>query len=703
VIRRLFGLIGPAPDPSDPAARAVRASSPAAPIVVAPGPPADLAWRELLKRRALVIVAFLSVWVVAIEARLFHLQIIQHADLAQRAARQQNDVIKSPAIRGDIVDRNGVPFAFSVQGYSVTADPSVIDNPSKTVGELCAVIHCAADERRELLKRLSDKDSRYAPVRHVTQISPAQTDRLRAKPIQGILLIEETRRYYPQSELGAQLVGFVGRDNAGLSGIESIYDSTIRGTGGVVLVLHDARRRSVSTRVQQEPTRGATVELTINLRYQHILERELAAGIREHRAVGGTAIMMDPRTGEILALASYPSFNPNTFGRSEPSTYKIPAFQDAYEPGSTYKIVTLTAGLESGVLTPNSLLDCSPGFIKLPGRKPITDDHKYGVLTFAEAIVKSSNVCAIRAGWKVGAELMSRWARRYGFGQTHVPKFPGESGGIVTPVDRLNDSELASMSMGYAISVTPIQMVLAMSSIANGGNLMEPHLVRAIIRNGVREEIAPRVVRQTASASTIAWMTPILEEVVNSGTAKAAKLDRYQVAGKTGTAKKAIPGGYSDTDRNSSFVGFVPSRRPEFAILVVIDTPRAGQVYGGAVAAPIFKRIAEAALVDAGVPPTINPAPPILHTATELPAEPVERKVTLVPAGTASAERGVVPDVRGLGAREATKVMMGAGLYVRMKGEGVVVAQSPEPGAPLESGSMSVLELRRAPAGGGSR
>ncbi|HET9370699.1 MAG TPA: penicillin-binding protein, partial [Vicinamibacterales bacterium] len=476
-----------------------------------------------------------------------------------------------------------------------------------------------------------------------------------------------------------------------------------KGTGGVVLVQHDARRQSVSTRVQQEPTQGATVELTINLRYQHILERELSAGIREHRAVGGTAIMMDPHTGEILAMASYPSFNPNAFGRSEPSTYKIPAFQDAYEPGSTFKIVTLTAGLESGALTPNSLLDCSPGFIKLPGRKAITDDHKYGVLTFSEAIIKSSNVCAIRAGWKVGAELMSRWARRYGFGQTHVPRFRGESGGIVTPLDALNDSELASMSMGYAISVTPIQMVLAMSSIANGGRLMEPHLVRAIVRNGVREEIAPKVVRQTASPSTIAWMTPILEEVVNSGTAKAAKLDRYQVAGKTGTAKKAIPGGYSDTDRNSSFVGFVPSRRPEFAILVVIDTPRAGQVYGGAVAAPIFKRIAEAALVDAGVPPTIHPAPPILRTVERPATEPPARQVTLVPVGTTSADRAVVPDVRGMSAREATKVMMGAGLYVRMKGEGVVVEQSPEAGATLEIGSMSVLELRRAPAGGGSR
>jgi cell division protein FtsI/penicillin-binding protein 2 len=671
--------------------------------------PGDGVWRPAIKGRVLIVAGVLTIWTVVIYGRLIQLQVFQHREMRARADQQQHEVRRPPAGRGDILDRNGRLLAYSVDGASIEGYPNMVGQAREVARELCRRLgDCSRDELAAMTRRLSQSDKTWIDLRAPAPVSPRQREAFREARFSSIALVPQTLRYYPHVDLAAHVLGFVGRENHGLGGVESRFDSLIRGQAGRVLVQRDARSVEMFTRVEQPPTAGASIELTIDVTYQHILERELLAGIRAAGARAGSAVMMDPYTGEILALANYPTFNPNTFSESPDAARRNRAVQEVYEPGSTFKIVTAAAALEEGVLSTSELIDCNPGSIKFPGRKPITEagGHNYGVLTFEDVIVKSSNVGAIRAGLRVGAERMARFARRLGFGQLLAPDFSGESAGIVHSPARLNDSDLASMSMGYTVSVTPIQMAAAVSAVANGGLLFEPHIVRAIIKDGVRTVDAPRVLRRAITPATATTLTAIMEAVVERGTAKAAALERYRVAGKTGTAAKIVNGLYSKTDYNSSFVGFVPSRRPAFTILVVIDTPRVGE-YGGTVAAPVFRRIAEAVLQQAGVPPSIDPAPAIVVAADATPPAPA-RLAAPLPTLQQVGGRALMPDVRGLGARDALRVLAAAGLRVRITGVGTVVAQAPEAGVPIDDHTEGALELRRQvpmgpPSAGGAR
>ena len=660
--------------------------------------PHESGWRPGLKSRVLVMLAITGFWTVAIGARLVQVQVFQHDYYVVRAAKQQLREVKQDPKRGDIVDRHGRILAYSVDAEAVGLDPTEVDDPARTVDAVCAALgDCTAKEKAEFVARLrKDRDSEFMYLRKSRQVSPNQAIDVGLLNLPGVLLVGNTRRYYPNKELAAHILGFVGEDNTGLGGIESSHDSSIRGRSGRVLIQKDARQHRLQTRVQEAPTAGASLELTLDLYLQHIAERELQQGVLDHRAKGGTAIIMDPHTGEILALANYPTFNPNAFSGTSPEQRRNRAIQDLYEPGSTFKIVTASAALEEGVISPSDPVDCSPGYIVFPGRKPINDEHRYGVLSFEDVIVKSSNVGAIRVGLRVGADRMGRYVRRYGFGESATSDFGGENQGIVHKPSDLDDSGLASMSMGYQIAVTPIQMAAATSAVANGGLLLEPHVVRAVVRDGVRTPVPRKTPRRVITPQTTATLTTIMEGVVERGTAKAAKLERYQVAGKTGTAQKLIDGQYSHSDFNASFVGFVPSRRPAFTIIVVIDTPR-GAYYGGAVAAPIFKRIADAALRQAGIPPSINPVPPVIIAGDPVPApQPVPAAPAVLQAVTDVSGHLVMPDVRGLPARDALRVLSGIGLTVRMNGSGVVGSQSPLPGQPVEPGGWGVIQLQRS-------
>jgi cell division protein FtsI (penicillin-binding protein 3) len=422
--------------------------------------------------------------------------------------------------------------------------------------------------------------------------------------------------------------------------------------------------------------------------------------VLEHNAAGGSVVIMDPRTGELLAIASYPTFNPNAYGSVDPERRRNRAVQDSFEPGSTFKLVTASAALEEGVLRPADLIDCAPGYITISGRR-INDVHRYGPLTFEDVIVKSSNVGAIKAGQRIGAERMGRWMNRFGFGQRIAPEFRGEHAGLVWNSAELGEGGLASISMGYQVAVTPIQMAAAVSSVANGGTLFEPRIVRAFIRNGRREPVAPKPLRQTVSPETAATLTGIMEAVVERGTATAAQIAGYTVAGKTGTAAKIVNGVYSKSDYNTSFIGFAPSRKPALTVIVVIDSPH-GKVtaYGGTVAAPIFKRITEAALRHLGVPPTIDALPPVLVTQksdravqpTSGPWGPLTEADVLQPA-----EDGLMPDLRGLSARKAMLSLNRMGLTPQIQGTGLVIDQAPEPGSALIPGSTATLKLGRRP------
>jgi cell division protein FtsI (penicillin-binding protein 3) len=659
--------------------------------------PAAEAWRTGMKGRSVIVLIGLAVWAVGIEARLVQLQVFQHKELAGFASRQQRREVKQTALRGDIVDRRGEILAYSVMGEQVYADPSDIDDPAKVARALCQAFRdCTAKELADLTTRLSGQRE-YALVRHANAVTPDQIARAKALKLKSVGFMAEAVRYYPNFEMGAHVLGFVGNDDKGLGGVESAFDSDIRGQEGLVLIQQDAHKTRMETRVERAPTPGATLELSIDLKLQYIAERELRLGVDANRAKAGTAIIMDPQSGEILALANYPTFNPNNFGRYSEDDRRNRAVQDVYEPGSTFKIVTASAAIQEGVVAPTDLIDTNPGYITLPGNRIVRDTHHIGVATFEDVIVNSSNVGAIKTGLRVGADRMSRYVHRFGFGEAIGEGFPGESAGRVYSPDRMDESALGSMSMGYQISVTPLQMATAASAVANGGHLFEPHVVRAYIRDGKREPVAPKMLREAITAETAATLTTIMEGVVERGTAKAAKLDRYQAAGKTGTAGKVINGHYSKSEYNSSFVGFAPSRRPALTVIVVIDTPSAGQIYGGAVAAPVFKRIMTAALQYLGVPPTLNPVPPVLITTSTPTAPPATAKATLIPAIAELGGRTLMPDVRGMAMRDALRVLGRVGLSVRAAGDGVVMAQTPEPGEAIESGGWSALQLRRNP------
>ena len=659
-------------------------------------------WRVSFKRRIVVVATLLGMWVAGIEAKLVYLQVVQHAELVARSERQQLRTIPAPAKRGDILDRRGRILATSVDADTVYAVPSEIDDPADAVKRLCdAFGDCTAKERQALVDRLGRK-GQFAYVRR--QVAPDQAKRVTELNLDGIGFVKESKRFYPNRELAAHLVGYVGLDNTGMSGIESTFDSRIRGKAGAILIHTDARRHAFS-RFERPPTSGSTVELTIDEYLQHVAERELHAGVLANKAEGGTAIIMNPHTGEILAMANEPTFNPNAYRDFDDADRRNRAVQDLYEPGSTFKVVTASAAIEEKVMPIDTMIDTNPGVIHIAGRpKPITEasHHNYGVLSFTDVIVRSSNIGAIKIGLRVGTERLSKYVALYGFGHPVSPDFPGESPGIVWNPSKWTESALASVSMGYQVGVTPLQMVSAISSVANGGEMMEPRVIRAVYRDNRRYAVQPKIVRRTISPETAATLTGIMEGVVGDdhGTAKAARLPGYTIAGKTGTAAKLVNGHYSTTDYNASFVGFIPSRNPAVAIIVVTDAPHVYPNTGGYVSAPVFKRIAEATLRYLGVGPSVDPDPPVV-VARHDEASPVatsgadvsEPTVSLVADGPA----GTVPDLRGMSAREAVRRLVKAGMNAHVSGDGVVVSQIPPAGMPIEPDTTCRLVLERAP------
>ena len=662
----------------------------------------DARWRDTVRRRVLVAASLFAVWTAAIEARLVYLQVVGHAELSARAERQQQRTMTAPAKRGEILDRHGHVLAFSVDADSIYAVPAEVGDSVRTTDALCGVLgDCSPADRKTLVERLGSQRA-FAYVDR--QVSPDVAARVRTLGLDGIGFLKESRRYYPKKELASHLLGFVGTDNTGLSGIEAAYDAQIKGRDGRILIQADARQHAVFSRVERAPTAGADLELTVDEYIQHVAERELRLATEEHRAKGGSVVVMEPYTGQILALANWPTFNPNAFQKSPGDARRNRAIQDLYEPGSTFKIVTASAALEERIVDPDDQIDVSAGMIRF-GSRQIDDDHRYDVLSFTDVIVKSSNVGAIKIGLRLGAERLDRYVRRFGFGSPRSSDFRGESPGIVWNPVKLDNSALASMSMGYQVAVTPLQMASAASTVANGGELIEPRLVRAVIRDGRRIEVPTNVVRRVISPETAATLTSIMELVVQRGTGRRAAIPGFHVAGKTGTAQKLVDRRYSSTEYNASFVGFVPSRNAVLTIVVVLDSPLSKGYYGGVVAAPVFARIAEAALRHLGEPPTINPMPPVLvararDDATPLVPQPVRMPAVLSRVGSPLAAGGLMPDLRGLSAREALRTLAELGLGVRLEGDGIVTDQDPAAGTPLERGGAAALRLSRRPAGG---
>jgi cell division protein FtsI (penicillin-binding protein 3) len=653
-------------------------------------------WRATVRSRLLVGAAVFVLWAAGIQARLLYLQVHRHADLQSRAENQSARTMDISAKRGEILDRHGRVLAYSVDADSVYGVPSEIDDAAKTSAMLCAALtDCAPKEQDRLSARLRQKRAFVYVRRRVTL---PQARRIAELDLEGIGFIKEDRRFYPKKQLAAHLLGFVGLDNTGLAGIEAAYDSHISGALGKLLYQTDARGRAFS-RLERPPTAGATVELTIDEYLQHIAERELRNAVIHNRAAGGTVLIMAPKTGEILALANEPTFNPNAYSAAGPDHLRNRGVQDIYEPGSTFKVVTASAAIEERVIGVDDIINVSGGKIRF-GSRVIDDTHDYGSLSFTDVMVNSSNVGAIKVGLALGSERLGVYARRFGFGRALSPDFPGETTGIVWDPRKLDNSALASMSMGYQVGVTPLQMVAAVSSVANGGDLIQPRVVRALIRDGRRTDVKPTVLGRTISRDTAATLTGIMEQIVERGTGTKAQVAGYTIAGKTGTASKLVDGRYSNSDYFASFVGFLPSRNPVATIIVVIDSPHARGYYGGPIAGPVFQRIAEATLRHLGVPATLNAPPPVI--VTRAPERPEIQRArgdgdaSIIRVDTNASVRDL-PDLRGLSARDALRVLTKIGLTARLNGSGVVTTQKPAPGTPIEPGMACELGLERIP------
>ena len=653
--------------------------------------------RQANHRIRLLLTAFAFVFVIAI-ARAAWLQGAQHDRLAAMAVTQHRETIEIPAGRGTIYDRTGEPLAIGEQATTVYADPRNIVDPQRAAIVAAKALGLDANA---LYPELKDRTKGFVYV--ARKADPTKAEALSKREIPGLGFYPEELRTYPQGAVASHVLGFAGTDNHGLDGLERSLDKTLSGRPGFETIVKDPFGRAIDVVTSRPERAGKNVTLTIDHQIQSNAEQILAQTVRSYRARGGAAIVMDPRTGAILAMANYPTFNSNDFSTASPDARRNRAVTDAYEPGSTFKIVTASAALEQKLVKPNDWIDTNPGVIRF-GARVIDEDkhHNYGVLTFTDVLVRSSNVGAIKIGLRVGAQRLGLYARRFGFGRPTSPDFPSESPGILWDPARQTESALASMSMGYQVGVTPLQMASAVSSVANGGELVQPRVIRAVIRDGVRKPVPRKVLGRTVDAATAAEVTSIMEAVIERGTGQTAQIDGYTVAGKTGTAQKVENGRYSNTDYNVSFVGFVPSRKPAFTIVVVVDSPHRVPPYGATVAAPIFQRIAAAALRQYGVPRSLNPAPPVLavrRDADDVHEQPTSTAgvgpniVTL--AGGEHSAAAVFPDMRGLSARDALRMLARLGMTARLNGAGVVVKQLPEAGAPIDRESAATLWLER--------
>jgi cell division protein FtsI/penicillin-binding protein 2 len=667
--------------------------------------------------RALIVTVALIAWMLAIGARLVQVQVSQHDDLATRARSQQLGAIDTSPIRGQVLDRQGRELARSIDTESFFADPREISNVDLTARSIAAATGL---DQADLAKRLNDaKDSNKKFVWIVRRMDVQAANKLDALNLDGVYSRKEPKRYYPNDSLAAHVLGFVGTDEIGLGGVEQYYNDKIRGESGKVYLERDARRQAFES-YEIQPHPGQTVVLTIDQTIQFRTEQALGAAVERAHAKSGTAIVMDPRTGEILALANAPTFDPNEPAKVSPAKRTNGAVQNIYEPGSTFKIVAFSAAIEKGLVKPEDKIDCQMGQITVAGRV-IHDHHAFGILTVADALAQSSDVGAIKLGLLVGNESMYDYMKRLGFGARTGIDLSGESPGLLRPVNRWQLSSIGSLAMGQEVGVTPLQMATAYSVLANGGLLVKPHLVREVRTPGGTVVFQAKTEsRRTLRPETTSALRGMFEGVTLHGTARKAQLNGYTAAGKTGTAQKIDPKtrAYSATKYIGSFVGFAPVQNPAVVIIVVIDEPQ-GSYHGGDIAAPVFREIAEQILPELNVTPDleIKSAPPLIAQAAQ--ASPKtraeeqrqdEQRVATLPkvaarnfsnganevVFAAATKRGVLmPDLRGQSVRDVARMCAQLGLQLEARGEGRALRQNPESGAEVDSGQVVRVDFGR--------
>lgn len=567
--------------------------------------------RALLSPRRfwfLYVVLFILFGLVTYQ--ITQLTYFHQASLLVVAHRQHYLSIEVPPLRGPITDRNGKEFVTNLKVPSVYAVPRILSDAeqSSLSRDLARILNL---DRRGVEKKLARDKSFVWIKRRVTSEEAEQVKKLQS-PALGVL--EEYKRFYPQGSMLAQVLGFSNVDNQGLEGIERAMDGDLRGRPGKRVTQRDALGREIKAfEMKMLPViDGNRVILTIDQHLQYLTEKALEKAFKQWKAKGAAAVVMDPRTGEILAMANQPSFDPNQYDRSSTETRRNRAITDTYEPGSVFKIVTASAALNEGIVTPETTIYCEDGKWNW-GIKVLHDVHPYGTLTMMDVIVKSSNIGTVKIGLKLGASKLQKYIKNFGFGNTTGIDLAGEVSGFTRPPSQWSKTSPYNIPIGQEVTVTALQMVTAMSAIANGGYEMRPYMIAKVQDPaGVTLKEKKPVIKNTVmKPETAATMRQILTQVVERGTGTKAKIQDIPVGGKTGTAQKILPGGkgYSHNAFMASFVGFAPSDHPRYAMVVVLDEPRP-LYYGGTVAAPVFKEVMEAALLTAGSHPYHNGIPP---------------------------------------------------------------------------------------------
>ena len=663
--------------------------------------------------RWLVVWVLAVVWIAVVIGRLSYLQLFSYSEYLAKAQRQQQRIFEISPMRGPIYDRKGRELAVSLPMDSVFGDPAEIADVETVSQLLSRVLGVPADDLSEKLREAR------TPVRLARKLSPEIVQRVTDMNLKGVFFQKENRRVYPQRELAASVLGYVDVDEKGIGGIEYSLDKQIRGRPGKMMVMADGHRRWYD-RTESAADPGASVTLTIDETIQYIAEKELGRAISETHAKAGTVVIEDPNSGELLGVANWPVFDPNDAGNYPPEARIDRAVASAYEPGSTFKVLTLTGAIENGVASPDEMVDCQMGQIMVSGRL-IHDWKKFGVLSVREILEHSSDVGAIKVALRLGAPRFYDAIRAFGIGEATGIELPGENRGLLRPIENWSASSIGSLAMGQEVSVTPIQIVSAISAVANGGTLYRPHIVREIDggERGALRSLA--ATQQATDPKTAATVREMMEGVVLEGTGKPARLDGYTAAGKSGTAQKIDPatGRYSATQYNSSFVGFAPVNNPAISILVVLDSP-VGAHHGGEVGGPVFKRIAEQVLAYRDEPHDV-PAPTNLETAqNEKANRPDARRdaatdsaearfqaaaaqtkqpvsaATTVAFGDPNAGAVVVPDLTGQSVRAVTEQCMRLGLVPSLIGSGMALEQAPAAGAQVMRGSQVTVRFGRA-------
>lgn len=581
---------------------------------------------------------FFAFWACAIALRLFWLQVVDHKEYVERAARQQERTFEVAPRRGILFDRNMREMAMTVQVDSIYAVPSEIEDKAAAARELAAIVHEDPEDTRTTAKAIQERLEHGRSFAWVARrVKAPVAARVRALGMDGIYFQKEFQRFYPDNQLAAQMLGYVGLDDNGLGGLEQKFNARLHGKPGVMFTAVDARRQVMGS-TEHDPEPGQNLQLTIDENIQFMAEKALDHAMEKTHAQHGTVVIQDVHTGQILALAIRPTFDPNDFRHSDPDLLVDRAVSDVYEPGSVFKLVTYSSALEQGAAKPTDMIDCQGGQITLAGRVIHDDksDRGLGVVTVATALARSSDVAAVKLALKVGQDRLYQYIRNFGFGSRSGIELPGETRGLLRPPIKWSGSSIGSIAIGQEVGVTPVQLVSMVSTIANGGVYMPPRLLMsgqvnhpAAVQGDplqpdpfrLHEDLPdplPSGAHRVISTLTAAEMRQMMEGVVLYGSGKNAQLNGYSSGGKTGTAQKIDPRThlYSKTMHIASFAGIAPVNDPAIAVAVVIDSPK-GQYYGAEVAAPVFAEVAQEVLEYLGVPhdiplkPTKTPKTPI--------------------------------------------------------------------------------------------